>query len=415
MKSVRFLQFSDVHLDSPLSSGRLKLPPDKRDQWRKDIMRSVRRLPEMVKEHAIEVVLCPGDLWEEESVRMETAAELFEIFEGLKIPVIIAPGNHDFFHPLSYYDRSHFESKTGKKFPSNIHVFTTKSMEKLVLPEWRSDVAFHGSCFTENHVVGIHPAFGGVGPAEGKLNIALVHGSLIDIPVFGSDSKRYEETPHFSRRDILDSRYDYVALGHYHAYSAVEDHRGNIRAAYSGVFVARGLDETRDHFVIVGELGQGGVAPTSWELIQLDERRIHDVEVEVDAEVRSEGEIVQRIRKKLQDEGVKNRDIVYVRLKGQIHPQFERWSVDEREFESICWHIVVDWGAVEPGYDLDSLRRPSASQKEVLSEFLNAMEQKEVQAQAANNPEEVAVIREARQIGLDVLHGKEVRLRYEVD
>ncbi|MCX7624755.1 MAG: metallophosphoesterase [Candidatus Sumerlaeaceae bacterium] len=415
MKPVRFLQFSDVHLDSSLTHTKLKLTPMKREQWRRDIMRAVRRLPEVVKDKAVDVVLCPGDLWEEESVRAETATELFEILEGLGVPVVIAPGNHDYFHPLSYYDRDHFETRLGKKFPANVHVFTSKSMETLALPELGGEVVFHGSCFTENHAVGRHPAFGSRSAETGKLNIALVHGSLIDIPVFGLDTKRHEETAHFSRRDILDSGYDYVALGHYHAYSLVEDSKGYIRAAYSGVLVARGLDETRDHFVIVGEVGHGGVSPSKWERFCLDKRHIHDIEVELDAEVRSEGEIVHRIRRKLHEEGVTKDDIVYVRLKGQIHPQFERWSVDEREFDSLCWHIVVDWSSVEAGYDLESLKLGATSKKEVLGEFLNKIDQAEAEALAANDLERVEIIREARQIGLDALHGKEVRLRYEID
>lgn len=415
MSSLRILQFSDAHLDSPLSSTKLRLPPEKRKSMRAEIMRKIRQLPDLVKSHGVDAVLCPGDLWEDEAVKMETAAELFEVFESLRVPVVIAPGNHDYFHALSYYARGHFERKVGRPFPKNVHVFTASNIEPLTIEGWRSDVVFYGSCFTEADSVGRHPAFTGSAVDKSKINIALVHGSLIDVPLFAADLGRRDQTYSFSTKDILQSDYDYVALGHYHAYSQVEAKGGRIRAAYSGVLVSRSLDETRDHFVIIAEVEAGGVAPANWHLERVDTRRILELRVALDPEVRSVGEILRRIREAFDHEGVGREDIVYVRLQGQLATEFERYELDERELEAHCWHAVVDWSEVEPAYDLEAIRNDSASSKVLLGQFLAAMDRAEEEAQRLRDSRRLEIIREARLLGLDALHGKEIQLRYAVD
>jgi DNA repair exonuclease SbcCD nuclease subunit len=415
LKALRFLQFSDVHLDSPLGSTKLRLPPEKRRRLQADILQTLRRVPELVREACADVVLCPGDLWEEEAIRMESAAELFEIFASVGVPVIIAPGNHDYFHPLSYYDRAHFQRKVGRAHPPNVYIFTGTAMATLCLEHWRDDVVFHGSCFTRSTALGSHEAFIAPKVVKDKLNIALVHGSQVDSPFPAADRIRRDETPSFCSRDIVMSGYDYVALGHYHAYSKVEDGQGRIRAAYSGVFVARGLDETRDHFVIVGEVQPGGVASASWELVRVDPHRIVDIEVELDPQVRSQGEILTRILAAFEQHEVCPQDIVYVRLTGQVASEFEMFALDERPLEQHCWHAVVDWGDVERGYDVDALRHDVSAAKTVVGQFVARTDEIEATARTRRNEGELEIVRLARMIGLDALHGKEIRLRHALE
>ncbi len=413
MKPLRFLQFSDVHLDSPLGSTKLRLPPEKRKRLQSDIMQTLRKLPDLVRDAEVEVVLCPGDLWEEEAIRMETAAELFEILGSMEVPVVITPGNHDYFHPLSYYARAHFERKVGRPHPPNVHIFTSSSMEQLTLENWREDVVFHGACFIHSAVIGTHEAFVAPRIVKGKLNVALVHGSQVDSTYLAADRTRRDEAPSFSSRDILASGYDYVALGHYHAYSKVEDSHNRIRAAYSGVFLSRGLDEMRDHFVIIGQIEPGGVPLSSWELKRLDPHRIVDVEVELDPHVRTQGEIIERIRKAFEQHEVGSNDIAYVRLRGQVAPEFELFELDERLLEPYCWHVVVDWNEVERGYDIESIRHDVSMAQTVVGQFVLRME--ELEKAAAKDSNRLEIIRLARMMGLDALHGKEVRLRHALD
>jgi len=415
LKPLRFLQFSDAHLDSSLGSSKLNLPQNKRRELRADIMKAMHRLPGLVDQYDVEVVLCPGDLWEDEAVLAETASEVFEIFASLQVPVIIAPGNHDFYHPLSYYSREHFSDILSRTFPDNVHVFTQAEMRALELPEWRSDVTFYGLCYTAAAQEGVHPAFAVREVDPEKINVALVHGSLIDVPVFAEDKAKRNAAQSFSTDDILASPYDYVALGHYHAYSDCRGAEGRIRAAYGGIPVARGLDETEDHFIVVGEIAKGGVAPASLELVSVDPHRIMKLEVELDPTVDNPAKIVQRIREAIKTAGAGRQDIVYAALCGEVSPSFKSYQVDERDFEKDCWHIAIDWKGVAPGYDLDALRSDVAAAKTVIGQFVARLDQLEQEAEAAGDAARAELVREARIFGLDALHGKELRLRYALE
>lgn len=411
MKSLRFLQISDLHLDSTLAGSKLNLPPTKQKTIRNDIRRVVRQLPDIVKKYSVEVVLCPGDMWEEEAVRLETAIEFFETLRSIApIPVLIAPGNHDFYHPLSYYSQEYYERKSGKEYPSNLFVFSQPEITTLALPQLPG-VEFFGSCFTAFSSVGIHPAFVARQGRPDTLKVALVHGSLLDSPLQVESKQKRDSVLTFSSRDILSSAYDYIALGHYHRYEAIED-RSKIRAAYGGIPVARGLDETRAHYVLVGEIQHGGVSAESLEPICVDERRIHDLEIFLDGQAVTAGQILTTIKRELDEADVQKNDIVYARLKGKLPASYDEVDVDTSELEKLCFHIVLDWAGVEPDYDLDAMRRDVSVEKTVLGQFIREMDRLEEAAQASADFRRVKVIQEARILGLDALHGKELCARH---
>lgn len=409
MKPVRFLQFSDAHLGSRLGSSKLRLPRPKQAHLRRDMISALHRLPELVEKYGVDVVLCPGDLWEDESIPRELAIELFRIFAELAPrPVVIAPGNHDHYHVMSYYHAPYFRESTGEPWPSNVVVFPTERPARLTLSHWRPDVDLYGSRFERSSGTGIHPAFSvGIERPE-AISIALVHGALLDTPLSLVGKGGREETPWFSRADILNSGFDYVALGHYHSFLTVEDRDGNIRAAYGGIPVARGLDEVREHYILVGTIAKGGVDPSTLVCENVDPRRIHRLEVELDPSVRTQKDVVTRIRHAMEEARVAPTDIVYAELVGRLARDFQSFDVDEREFEERCFHFVCDWERVTPDYDVEALRRDPAAQKTVLGRFVTEMDK--LEDGAAATPEERAIVQLARRLGLDALHGKEPRV-----
>ena len=92
MALARFLQISDLHLGRPFAW----LPPDRREQRRRDQQAAL----EHVVRHAIEknahAILIPGDLFDGVPVDTGSLAFATRAFgvSGCP-PVLIAPGNHD--------------------------------------------------------------------------------------------------------------------------------------------------------------------------------------------------------------------------------------------------------------------------------------------------------------------------------
>ncbi len=412
LKPLRFLQFSDAHLDSPLYSTRLRYPPEKRQRLRQEMMAALEKIPDLVQRHNVEVVLCPGDLWEDECVQMDTAVELFRILGSLNVPVLIAPGNHDYYHPMSYYSRDYYRDRTGHSLPEHVYIFTSAEPKSLQIPGWRNDVVFHGSCYVRNSEDGSHPSFSVSVDDPEKLHVALVHGSLLDFPNGNEEAPEAGEAVSFSTADILASPFDYVALGHYHRYQDVTDAKGRIRAAYSGIPVARGLDETRDHFILVGTVEKHGVDRSQLRHLRVDPHRILEIDGFVEGEVLTHQDLVREIVRILDDWGVTPKDIVFVRLQGLVHRNFNIREFDPTPLSGRCWHIAVDLEGLEPDYDLDAILKDAASGKTVIGQFVQRMNELEREAKESGDLERLAVVREARRIGLDVLHEKGVRLPY---
>jgi DNA repair exonuclease SbcCD nuclease subunit len=406
MPSLRFLQISDLHLESSLAASQLALPPAKQAELNRDILRALDRAVQLAVRLEVEVVLVPGDVWDDESVSFQAATRFYEALGSLSpVPVIIAPGNHDSYHPFSYHHPQYFERKCGRPHPPNITVFGAPRIECLrvaALP----DVDFHGCCH-EGNVPRRERILSGVSPRrKDALNLLLLHGSRDDsLPEMRAGR---DMTAPFSRDELLAAGFDYAALGHYHRFSTIADDAGRIRAAYCGVPVARGLDEAGDHGVIVGDIDKGGVLPDSFERVSVDPRRILRVEVEIDPGVLNGAAAQERIANALVAAGVQPQDIVVAALRGRTHPEAGCLEFDPEWLEKPCFHLVVDQSALEPDHDLDRLLADGAAGRRVEGAFARRMV---ALIDAEQDPHRRALLRAALSHGLDALQGREVRHR----
>src|SRR5947208_296508 len=128
MTTLRFLQFSDLHLECSLAGSKLRLPEGKRARIRRDLIVALKRIVEIAVSENVQAVLCPGDVWDDESVSFETAATFFDVMRELDpIPVFIAPGNHDPYTSFSFYNAACYERRAGTSHPPNVVIFNTPS------------------------------------------------------------------------------------------------------------------------------------------------------------------------------------------------------------------------------------------------------------------------------------------------
>ena len=118
---LKLIHAADLHLDSPFAG----LRPERAAQRRREQRQLLERLAALAAEKQADLVLLAGDLLDGGTVYQETAAALAAALGAMPCPVLIAPGNHDYFGPDSIY--------AAVEWPEHVHIFTAERPEAVVL------------------------------------------------------------------------------------------------------------------------------------------------------------------------------------------------------------------------------------------------------------------------------------------
>jgi DNA repair exonuclease SbcCD nuclease subunit len=397
--TVRFVQFSDVHLDSRLTGSRLSWPAEKRAQRMREILAAAQKACRLAREHRVEAVLIPGDLWDDEAISAETIARVIETLEALApIPVFIAPGNHDFCSPTSPYTDDVLRTRGLRPWPKNVHIFRSPEFTTVRHPT-RPEVTFTGRAFVQNVPLRERLLQRPIPRPSASVSVLLFHGSWIEYA--GRD--RAEEgkfTAPFSRAELLRQGFSYAALGHYHHYAEIADDRGRVRAAYAGCLAGRYLSEAGPHFALLAEIDERGVV--ALEKIRVDERTIHDVEVDLTG-AQDEASVRERIRRRLRECGAHAADIVFLRVRGQ-RARGLRITAMAEEFQNEYFHLAIA-DLTRPAYELEH-----ADPRTVQGRFIHEMQRR---IAATSDSRMRALLERALFYGLDALVQGKVEPIYE--
>ncbi len=103
----------DLHLDAPFAG----LSPEQSAARREGQRVHLEKLVQLTKDVNADLLLLAGDLFDSGETYYETTLALTKLLGGLACPVLIAPGNHDYYHPRSPY--------ALLSWPSNVHIFTS--------------------------------------------------------------------------------------------------------------------------------------------------------------------------------------------------------------------------------------------------------------------------------------------------
>jgi len=391
--TFRFLQFSDVHLGSRLTGSRLAWPAERRAQRIREITEAALNACRLAREYAVEALLLPGDLWDDETVSAETIKQLIDAFAALDpIPVFIAPGNHDFCSPTSPYNDDVLRARDLPPWPPNVHIFRSPTFTTVRHPA-RPEVTITGRAFVQNVSIEERLLRDPIPRPAASLSVLLFHGSWIEYA--GRD--RFEEdklfTAPFSRAELLAQGFSYAALGHYHHYAEITDERGHVRAAYAGCLAGRYLSEAGPHFALLAEMNDRGLVAV--EKVRVDERTIHDVDVDVTG-AEDERSVRERIRRKLLECGAHPSDIIFLRLRGR-RSRGLRVTATAEELQQEYFHLALA-DLTRPAYELDR-----ADPRTVQGRFIHEMQRR---IAAASDPRERTLLERALAYGLDaLLHG----------
>ena len=240
---MKILHSADWHLDAPMAGH----SPENQQALRRELRKIPEKIAALCLAESCDLMLLAGDLFDGQPSR-ESLTAVRTALEKVKIPVIIAPGNHDFCGPDSPY--------LTESWPENVHIFTKANMDSVSLPEL--DCRIYGAGYESMDCPGLLKNFHAEGSEKWK--IGILHGEV-------SASSAY--CP-MTREQIKQSGLQYLALGHIHK-------GGSLRAdetlcAWPGCPMGRGFDELGPKGVIIAELDNSVKAS----FVPLDTPRFYD-------------------------------------------------------------------------------------------------------------------------------------------
>jgi DNA repair exonuclease SbcCD nuclease subunit len=401
LPSAKFLQLSDLHLGAPFGW----LPAPKRRVRQAEQRRALEHGIEAAIHRGADAILVPGDLFDREAVDSETLAFTVHAFarEGCP-PVYIAPGNHDPWSGASPCWSTRLLEARGWAWPAHVHVFG--SAEWSARPVEGKPIQVWGRCFSAGVSAYQRPleqaAIARIPPLDpAHLHVALFHGAREG---FRPASQKIAGP--FSDAEAIASPFTYLAAGHYHVHSHLEE-GGRRRLAYAGSLVAVDATELGRHGALEVRIAFGEGAPVvELEPIALDPRDVREVPVDVTGASSAE-QIDERIARALDQSDVSVDDIVTVRLLGRMMKGV-RHVAPGAGLESRAFWLKVDRRATRPDYDLASYheRDPLTTEDRFVHAMLARLEQ-------TTDPDERGLVESALFYGLDAFRLREVVPAYE--
>lgn len=226
---IRILHAADLHLDSPFAA----MTPDQAKLRRAEQRQVLVRLVDECNRRNCHLLLLAGDLFDSDQIYRETAELLAQILKGCRAKVFIAPGNHDYWSPVSLYETI--------PWPKNVHIFRSSRIEAVPLDN--PGITVYGAAFTGPHSGPLLRGF----HADRSPAVMVIHGELSD---------RNGTYNPISVADVAGSGLSYLALGHIHEDSLRRV--GGTSVGIPGCAMGRGFDETDEKGAFYVELDQDG-------------------------------------------------------------------------------------------------------------------------------------------------------------
>lgn len=352
---MKFLHIADVHLGAAPDSG---MPWGKERE--KEIWNSFQSVVTVCNEERVDLLLIAGDLFHRQPLVRELKEVNYILSKLTTAQAVIMAGNHDFIGARSNYQDFEWNER--------VHMFLENRMSVLTFKELDTEVygfSYHTRDITE-------PLYDVVKPAEnGRIHILLAHGGdEKDIP--------------FNRRKLLESGFDYIALGHIHKPEIISD-----RMAYSGSLEPLDKNETGERGYILGELAKDGQGKTTAAIrfINSASRQYKRIVLPVDQNS-TNGSLQDRAREEILANGVTN--IYSFCIQGV---RDETIHFDKGALKTTGNVLEVEDQST-PDYDFDSLYRENADN--MIGMFIQRIR---------DNPERDEIARKALYYGIEALLG----------
>ena len=241
---MRIIHTGDLHLESSL----IKLTPDQVRERKEELFAAFLRMVDEAVRLSCRALIIAGDLFDTDRVSKRSVERVISVIE--KHPEI------DFLYLKGNHEGDAFIKKVNTP-PSNLKYFGD---------EWTYFT--YGDVIIAGRGVNTPTMFRELSLSPDNKNIVVLHGALRDY----SGAKDGISLP-----DAMHLGIGYMALGHYHSYSATKiDNRSD--AVYCGTPEGRGFDEAGEHgFVVIDT----DTSPISHRFIKSAKREVKIIELDV--------------------------------------------------------------------------------------------------------------------------------------
>ncbi len=245
---LKILHSADWHLDSPFAG----FSESQRELLKQEQQKIPGKIADLCRREDCDMVLLAGDLFDCDA-STETLDILKRELKRCGVPVLIAPGNHDFCVPGSPW--------LEENWPQNVFIFTG-GLESVTIKGL--DCRIYGAGYQSMDCPGLLEGF----KAEGdeKYCVAVLHGD--------PTQKNSPYNP-ITAAQVRASSLDYLALGHIHKAGAFRT--GATLCAWPGCPMGRGWDETGEKGVCIVTLDD----ETEIQALTLDTLRFFDMSVDI--------------------------------------------------------------------------------------------------------------------------------------
>jgi len=203
VNTLRLAHTSDVHLHDGASGAPLRS--------------AFIRVIDAVLDSDVQMFLIAGDLFDHNRVSGEAIDLVYQQLARVRCPTLVIPGNHDCYDDSSVLRRVDF-SRAGP----HVHLLSAEQGDQRRFDDLRTTVWGQGIVdhAPENRPLATFPD-----RTPGHWHIGMAHGLYVD------DRDEYRSS-RITPAEIAASGFDYLALGHVHAYA--EYRHGETLACYPG-------------------------------------------------------------------------------------------------------------------------------------------------------------------------------------
>ena len=224
---LKILHSADWHLDSPFLGF-----TEQQRQFLKEAQQQIPgKIADLCRREDCDLVLLAGDIFDGEA-NPQTLLLLKRELKNCGVPVLIAPGNHDFCGIGSPWQE--------ESWPENVFIFTG-DLESVTIQGL--DCRVYGAAFQSMDCPARLEGFKAQG--DEKYCIAVLHGDPL---------QRNSPYNSVSNSQVRNSSLDYLALGHVHKAGTFRS--GDTLCAWPGCPMGRGWDETGEKGVCIVTIDQ---------------------------------------------------------------------------------------------------------------------------------------------------------------
>ena len=352
---LKILHSADWHLDSPFVGF-----TEQQRQFLKEAQRKIPgKIAEVCRSEDCDMMLLAGDLFDAEA-EQETLDLLKRELENCGVPVLIAPGNHDFCSDGSFWLK--------ESWPENVFVFTG-DLESVTIQGLNCRI--YGAAFRSMDCTSLLEGFKAQG--DEKYCVAVLHGDPL---------QRNSPYNPITNAQVRNSSLDYLALGHVHKAGLFRS--GETVCAWPGCPMGRGWDETGEKGICIVTIDETAKVQTR----SLNLPRFFDLTAEVD------GNALEAVEAVLP--AVSGEDFYRVTLTGSGNVDLEELQKEFADFPNLELRDRTE-PPVEVWADAD---------KDSLEGIYFGMLRKAME----ESPEKARQIQLAAEISRKLLCGREVKL-----